>query len=137
MKKKKKKKQKNNNYVGVTLPALLFHYQSVSEFLWEYICPDDNGRSVTILDLDGLKLKQLTGEVMSFIRAANGFYGQHFPERAAHIILINVPSVFNVGWRMVSKFIDPITLKKIIVCKKKDVLATLVKYIPIENIPKE
>lgn len=122
---------------GATLQTLLVHYMTVNEYLWEYICPSEDGRSLTIIDLKGTTIKQLTGDVLSFIRLTNSFIGQHYPEKAGNIILLNVPLVFNSAWKIIKGFIDPTTAKKIIFAKKSEVTKILQKYIPIENIPVE
>lgn len=122
---------------GLTLPNLLVHFITMSEYLWEYLCPYEEGKSVTILDLKGTTMKHFTGDVLSFIKMTNSVVGQHYPEKAGNIILINVPVVFSSVWRVIKGFIDPVTAKKVVFAKKSEVTKTLLKYIPEENIPVE
>jgi len=109
-----------------------------AEFLWTYLNPDEGGKSITVIDVEGMGLSQLTGDVMGFIRAANAFYGKHFPEKAYRIFVINVPMLFSAVWKMVSPFIDPVTVQKVkIVRGKSNVTKALAADIDMDKIPKE
>jgi len=109
-----------------------------AEFCWTYIGPNEEDRTISIIDVSGISFSQLTGPVMSYIRAANGFYGQHYPERAHKIFIINVPMLFSAIWKIVSVMVDPVTLTKIkIVRGKKAVTAALAEDIDMDKIPQE
>lgn len=123
---------------GVTLDDMVRHYMFSAEFLWTYLDPKEDGKSITIIDCEGMGISQLTGEVMGFIRGANSFYGRHFPEKAGRIFVINVPMLFSAIWKMVSPFIDPVTVQKVkIVRGKSNVTKALSEDIELSNIPKE
>mmetsp|Transcript_20477 Transcript_20477/g.33957 ORF Transcript_20477/g.33957 Transcript_20477/m.33957 type:complete len:479 (-) Transcript_20477:125-1561(-) len=123
---------------GVDLDALLRHYAMVTDFGWQYLEPDDGQRSITVIDLDGMRMTDFAGEVVDFTRKCSAFTGDHYPERAGYVIVVNVPSWFKMIWNVVKSFIDEVTLKKIsIVRGKKDVFEAMLERIPIENIPPE
>ena len=123
---------------GVDLNAVLRHYAMVTEFGWQYLEPDDMGRSITVIDLDGIKMTDFVGEVVDFTKKCSAFTGDHYPERAGYVFVINVPYWFNVIWSVVKNFIDPVTLQKIsIVRGEKAIKAAMLERIPIENIPPE
>merc|ERR1712224_851190 len=66
------------------------------------------------------------------------FTGQHYPERAGHVIVINVPRWFAMIWKVVKPMVDEVTLKKISIVRGKNaVFSALAEKIPIENIPPE
>lgn len=76
---------------GVTLPALVRHYTMVTEFQWQFLETNDFARSITVLDLEGIRLSDFVGEVVEYVKLCSKFTGQHYPERAGHVIVINVP----------------------------------------------
>lgn len=98
---------------GLSLDDLLRHYMYITEYLWRVIEPSDTGRSVTVLDVTGIGMSDLGGEVLDFIKRASSFTGAHYPERSAHIFIINIPGWFNMIWRMVKPLIDPVTREKV------------------------
>ncbi|GMF20322.1 unnamed protein product [Phytophthora fragariaefolia] len=98
---------------GLSIDDLLRHYMYITEYLWRVVEPDDSGRSITVLDVTGIGMYDLGGEVLDFIKRASAFTGAHYPERSAHIFIINIPGWFNMIWRMVKPLIDPVTREKV------------------------
>ena len=47
---------------GVDLAGLVRHYTMVTEFQWQFIETDDLAQSITVLDLDGIKMMDFVGE---------------------------------------------------------------------------
>lgn len=131
---------------GLTLDHLLHHYALVTEFMWTHISPHQEGpssRGITVIDLDGMRLRDFAGEVVTFVKRAASFTGEHYPERSGTIYILNAPSFFQLIWRAVKPLVDPVTLAKVKVVdsnNKKDPYAirnSLMESIPIENIPRE
>ena len=121
---------------GVTLDGLLRHYAMVTEFQWQCVERDDFARSITILDLEGMGMKDFVGECIEYVRRCSEFTGQHYPERAGFVFVINVPFFFSVIWKVVQPWVDEVTLKKISIIRgKQEVFDALLQKIPIENIP--
>jgi hypothetical protein len=79
---------------GLTLDELIQHYAMVTDFGWQYLETDDLAKSITIIDLDGIRLMDFVGEVVDYTRKASSFTGQHYPDRCAYVLVINVPSWF-------------------------------------------
>ncbi|KUF99207.1 Adenylate cyclase [Phytophthora nicotianae] len=98
---------------GLSIDDLLRHYMYITEYLWRVVEPNDSGRSITVLDVTGIGMYDLGGEVLDFIKRASAFTGAHYPERSAHIFIINIPGWFNMIWRMVKPMIDPVTREKV------------------------
>lgn len=49
--------------------ALQRHYVFVTEYLWGVVEPEfDTGQAVTILDVKGLKMRDLAGEALAFVQ---------------------------------------------------------------------
>jgi len=124
---------------GVDMKKLLRHFALVTEYQWNYIAPTDDGKSIYIIDLIGLGFRDFMGEVVDFVRKASEFTGQHYPERSAYIVVLNVPSWFSVVWAVIQPMIDPVTREKVsfVGFSKSEILAALKKRIDLENIPPE
>lgn len=76
---------------GCDLDGLVRHYTMVTEFQWQFIERDDFARSITVFDLEGMRMMDFVGEVVDYVKMCSQFTGQHYPERAGHVIVINVP----------------------------------------------
>lgn len=122
---------------GLSIEDLLRHYMYITEYLWRVIEPSDTGRSLTVLDVTGIGMYDLGGEVLDFIKRASAFTGAHYPERSAHIFIINIPGWFNMIWRMVKPMIDPVTREKVHMLKGSAILRELETLIDLENIPRD
>jgi CRAL/TRIO domain len=123
---------------GVTLDALLRYYTMITEFLWQYLERNDLAKSIYVIDLEGLRLRDFFGEAVDFVKRAAGASAQHYPERAGCVFIINVPAFFQLIWRVVRPIIDEDTLKKIYILRGKDeIRQNLMQRIPLENIPLE
>jgi hypothetical protein len=79
---------------GLQISDLLRHYAFVTEFGWQVIDRNDLGRSIYIIDLNGIGITDFVGECVDFVKQTAKFTGQHYPERAGFIYVINVPSWF-------------------------------------------
>lgn len=132
------------------MDRLLHHYAIITEFLWTHLSPHQDGpssRGITVIDLDGMRLRDFAGEVVAFVKAAASFTGEHYPERSGRIYVLNAPSFFGVVWRLVKPLVDPVTLAKVCVVDSSSsdgdgdgdgaIRAALMERIPFENIPRE
>lgn len=123
---------------GMSLQQLVRHYVMITEFQWQFIEPYDLARSITVLDLEGMRMVDFMGECVEYVKMCSKFTGQHYPERAGHVIVVNVPRWFAMIWNVVKPMVDGVTLKKISIVRGKDaVFAALAEKIPVENIPPE
>jgi hypothetical protein len=123
---------------GLGLDELIYHYMFITEFLWTYLDPSEEGRSVTVLDVKGIGMKDVGGEVIKFIKAASAFCGQHYPERGGHIYIVNVPMWFSGVWKLIKVFLDPVTLAKIHIVRGADKIRTeLLMHIDEDQLPQE
>lgn len=122
---------------GVTQEDLLYHYRFVTEFMWVYLnkkLPPE-GRGMTILDIEGMGMRSVGGEVLDFIKKASKFTGDHYPERCGHIYVLNAPWYFKTIWTMCKTFVDPVTVAKTHICKAADVKKELLKQLDAEYLP--
>lgn len=123
---------------GLNLDDLMHNYIMVTEFLWQIIEPDDNKKCISVVDVEGIGLSDFRGEAVEYVKKAAAVSGKHYPERCAYIIVINIPSWFNVIWNVVKTMIDEVTREKVVMVRgKKNILDALKERIPLENIPEE
>ncbi|RHY33328.1 hypothetical protein DYB32_001705 [Aphanomyces invadans] len=120
---------------GLSMDQLLRHYMYITEYLWKVLDPSDNGRSITVFDVENFGFYDLTGDVTSFIRQAMAFAGEHYPERSAQIYVINVPAWFHITYRAMSAMIDPVTKAKIRVCTSGAATEELLASIDADQLP--
>lgn len=54
---------------GVSAASLERHYIFVTEYLWRVVEKDfDRGQAVTVLDVQGLGMRDLAGEALGFVK---------------------------------------------------------------------
>ena len=132
------------NKYNITLPTLLRHYMMIMEFQWQFLHRQDLQRSIYIIDLDGMTMRNVFSEVMEFMKQAMTITAQHYPERAGYIYILNVPTFFTLIWKTIRPLIDTSTLERIHILRRSnshnnnhpnEILQQLVKHIPIEHIP--
>lgn len=129
---------------GLSLENLIRHYALMTEFMWSYVSPHQHGpmsRGITVIDLDGMRMRDFVGDVVTFVKRAASFTSQHYPERAGTIYILNSPPFFQVIWRMIKPLVDPVTLDKVRVVQNNQghfaIRDALMERIPIQNIPRE
>jgi hypothetical protein len=124
---------------GVQMDELLTHYALCCEYMWTEIEPSEEGKSIYVIDLDGIGFRDFAGEVVDFVKRASAFTGAHYPERSGSIFVINVPSWFNVIWNVVKPMVDDVTKQKITIMKygMEAITQALAEKIDIQNIPPE
>ena len=91
---------------------LLRHYIYITEYLWRVLTPAEDAKLVTVIDVTGVGIRDFAGDVLAFIRSAATFISAHYPERCAHIFIVNVPLWFSTVWKLIAAMLDPVTLAK-------------------------
>ncbi|KAH9904465.1 CRAL-TRIO domain-containing protein [Xylariomycetidae sp. FL2044] len=89
----------------------------------------------TIMDLKDVGMSKAS-EVYPFIKKASTMSNNYNPERLGHMYLINLPWAFKWVWKVVSGFLDPVTVSKIHLLSS-DYQKELLAQIPAENLPEE
>lgn len=94
--------------------------------------------SCTILDIKGVWLTSWS-QVSAYVRAASDIGQNYYPETMGKFYIINAPWGFSTVWRLVSPFLDAVTVAKIkIYSATESTWATALKeQIPLENLPGE
>jgi hypothetical protein len=124
--------------VNIGQEQLVRHYAMLTEFLWQYVEPGELSRSITVLDMGGIRVTDFAGEVVEITRKLSRAIGEHYPERAGYIFIVNVPYWFSAIWKVAQHFVDKSTLERIKILRgRKEIRKALLERIPIENIPVE
>ena len=119
---------------------LKFHVQEYERAM-RYIVPACSliaGRHVdqtmAIMDVKGVGLRHLTGEVKGILSAITSIDQANYPETLGKTLIINAPAMFRAIWAIVKPMLDARTQAKIEVCPA-DYFKTLSKWVDPESIP--
>ncbi|CAN0225643.1 unnamed protein product [Ectocarpus sp. 12 AP-2014] len=125
---------------GVSPEALQRHYVFVTEYMWGVLEPDfENGQAVTVLDVQGLGMRDLAGEALGFVKQATAIVQDHYVERSNRMFIVNAPSYFSLIWRVIRPMLNERTQAKIgiINTDSKKIAAALLECIAPENLPRQ
>ncbi|KAL8135496.1 hypothetical protein AgCh_010222 [Apium graveolens] len=91
--------------------------------------------TTTILDVQGLGVKNLTPTAASLVSAMARIDNNYYPETLHRMLVVNAGSAFKkVLWPAATKFLDPKTIAKIHVLEPKS-LGKLLEYIDSSQLP--
>ncbi|GMI05961.1 hypothetical protein TrVE_jg12766 [Triparma verrucosa] len=131
----------------ISVPSLKKHNISVSDLVWHYIymteycfnniTDDDNKRTCTVFDVEGVRPGDLSGIVLEFLKKTSSIMQDHYPERSEIILVINSPNWFYIIWNVVKQFINSNTLKKVRILSKRGSLEGMKEFIDVGEIPVE
>jgi len=117
-----------------------FHVQEYERAL-RYIFPACSlvagthvSQTLAIMDLKGVGLRHLTGEVKNILSSITRIDQDNYPETLGKTLIINAPAVFRAIWAVVKPMLDPRTQAKIEVCPA-DYMKVLTRWVDPENIP--
>eukprot|EP00889_Picochlorum_renovo_P007378 jgi/Picre1/34408/NNA_001877.t1 len=91
-------------------------------------------QTLAILDLKGVGLRHLSGEVKTILSTITGIDQANYPETLGKTLIINAPAVFRAIWTIVKPMLDPRTQAKIEVCPS-NYMSVLTKWVDVESIP--
>mmetsp|Transcript_21866 Transcript_21866/g.39172 ORF Transcript_21866/g.39172 Transcript_21866/m.39172 type:complete len:350 (-) Transcript_21866:301-1350(-) len=129
------------NEQGFTPADIVRHYNFITEYIWEVLDPQEEAKMVSIWDVTGVKMSDLSGgpyasRTRKLMIKTMQTMQQHYPERSGKLFIVNAPSWFTNLWRMISPHVDEATKKKISILGK-NYHAELFEYIDPANVPKE
>ena len=119
---------------------LKFHVQEY-ERCANYILPACSlaaGRHIDqtfgVLDVRGVGLRHLTGDVKRMLTRVMSVDQDNFPEMMGHTCIINAPGVFKAIWAFIKPMLDARTQAKVEVCPR-DFGPALLRWVAPENLP--
>ena len=121
---------------GIKTDELVQHWLFITEYQWEVLCKgDQTAKTISIFDLKNVKLTDLAGENMNYVKRTLGYANAHYPERSLVIYLVNAPWYASAGWKLVKPLIHPNTQRKVRILSGKETLTGLMEHIDVSNIP--
>eukprot|EP01061_Rhynchopus_euleeides_P018428 TRINITY_DN30503_c0_g3_i1.p1 TRINITY_DN30503_c0_g3~~TRINITY_DN30503_c0_g3_i1.p1 ORF type:complete len:367 (+),score=139.43 TRINITY_DN30503_c0_g3_i1:134-1234(+) len=77
--------------------------------------PSCTGRTIAVLDADGLTLSTMTPQVMAFLKLIGEIDEKNYPESLEKVLVLNAGFVFSNVWAMIKYFFAAEVRKKIVV----------------------
>jgi len=90
---------------------------------------------VFVYDLSSLTMPHLSRGNYNMFQVFNSYSANNYPETLRRVFLINAPPIFTMSWKVAKKFLDPVTIKKIVILGN-DYKKELLSVIPAESLPK-
>ncbi|RMD42823.1 hypothetical protein DV735_g2309, partial [Chaetothyriales sp. CBS 134920] len=90
--------------------------------------------STNIVDVSGVGLAQFWN-LKNHMQDASTLATAHYPETLDRIFIVGAPSYFPTVWGWIKRWFDPVTVSKIFILSKHDVLSTLSKFMDPKDIP--
>ena len=91
---------------GLTNDDYLRQYMFQIEYLWAVAAPKEHEKVTLIMDIQNVTFDQLTPSVVSFVQKRVGIGCNHYPNRGAHLIVVNIPSWWQYGWALVQNLLS-------------------------------
>lgn len=89
----------------------------------------------TILDLRDVRLR-IFWDIKSYVQQTSMIGQDYYPESLGRLYMINAPWMFTTIWTVIKAWLDPVTVKKIMIVNG-DGRKELLEQIPAENLPKD
>ncbi|CAN0090374.1 unnamed protein product [Discosporangium mesarthrocarpum] len=122
---------------GIDKKQLLWHYIYCMEYLWQVLQPRQEQKLTIIIDLEGVGMRDLVGDSVSFLKTTVGMMAKHYPQRSFKILILNAPSFFNSIFSLVKPMLNENTKKKIDVVPPHNMALEMLKTIPAASLPPE
>jgi hypothetical protein len=97
--------------------------------------PDPMAKSISVIDINNIRMGDIGGENLDFIRKTISIANMHYPERAYVIFIVNAPSWFSWIWKLLKPFVHENTQKKVKILSKKEILPGLLEHVEMDEIP--
>jgi len=120
-----KARPKDLSAAGITPLRLVWHFNLRNEFVLRRLPALARGRvgdlepysvphkMMTVLDVKGINVSDITTDVMSFIRASGEIMDAHFPGVVQRLVICNAPHWFYSVWTFLARVLPDSVRKKI------------------------
>lgn len=115
---------------------LLKHWIFVTEYQWVIMAGgDEAAKGIAVIDVETVKMGDLVGDNLEYVKKTIGYANAHYPERSYVIYLVNAPYWFSLLYQIVRPMVHPNTQAKVRILTKAATLKGLQEHIDISNIP--
>ncbi|KAI8473261.1 MAG: CRAL-TRIO domain-containing protein, partial [Monoraphidium minutum] len=112
-------------------------YERCGRFIFP-VCSRIAGRQIDqtfgIMDVKGVGVSHLTGEVKRLVSMLTKYDQDNYPEMLGRICIINAPMLFKAVWALIKPMLNPRTLNKIQICQT-NYAADLLEWVDADNLP--
>lgn len=74
---------------------------------------DEGVKIMTVLDVGGIKLSDVTKDVLMFIKQSSNVVDKYYPNRVVRLAIVNAPTWFGAIWSMIGNILPDSVKKKI------------------------
>lgn len=130
---------------GITHASLFRHYQYTMEYVFTHVAnfnctcasclPAETCKLLIILDIQGLGFRDVTSDLLEYIRNSLGSMQKHYPQRAYKVFLVNTPSWFHYTYKLITPILSQSTKSKVYLVPEAQVKPTLLEYIDAQFLP--
>lgn len=124
--------------LGVDSAQLLRHYMFQLEWLWSVAAPREEDLITLLMDISNVTFDQVTSEAVSLVKARVRVGCEHYPNRAARIVVLNTPPAMMACYRLVSPMLSEATKSKMMFLSADDLKkGALHQFIHPSHLPLE
>lgn len=107
---------------GITPDHMTRHFLARNELIFKRFVPDVEipgtnkksfGQLMTVLDVKGIRVADISTDVIKFIKQSSEITDSHYPGRVARLVICNAPIWFYSVWSMVANVLPADVVKKI------------------------
>lgn len=122
--------------MGLPADEVLYTYMFDTEWLWRVANPNPEDKITLIMDLKNISFETITAwDAMRLIRRRIEIGCNHYPNRAAHLLVVNVPSFFATVYRFAESLLSQQTKNKMSILTEQDVArGAITKFIDPKNL---
>jgi len=124
----------------ISIDMLLKYNIFMQEYVWRQLEPDDeNGKMITVLDVSGIKMSDMMGDTLEYIKKSVQVIQAHYVDRCLKMYIINAPFYFNMLWQVVSPLLNETTRNKVTIVStsQREITSNLTNYIDTDQLPFE
>jgi CRAL/TRIO domain len=122
--------------LGIPFDEIINTYMYDTEWLWRIANPHPEDKITLIMDLKDVSFETFTAwDTMRLIKKRIEIGCNHYPNRASHLLVVNVPPFFASVYRFAEPILSSETKKKITILTQEDVArGKMTKFIAPKNL---
>lgn len=92
-------------------------------------------RTVKIMDLEGLNSSHFDWKGLKYLKHLIAVSQHNYPEMLGHLYIVNIPWLFNAGWKIIKPWLEPHTIEKITILQNHEFKQKLLEQIEADQLP--